>query len=60
MSKAGDDSRDDAEAPMDRLLRFGRALFAVRKDELEAGKNRRSLRQGEKKGDDQNEVPPDT
>jgi hypothetical protein len=34
MAKAADEPRNSDETPMDRFMRFGRALFAVPKDEL--------------------------
>ena len=34
MPKAADEPRNTGESPMDRMIRFGTALFAVRKDEL--------------------------
>jgi len=34
MPKSGEPPTPEGEAPMDRFMRFGRALFAVPKDEL--------------------------
>ena len=47
MPKSGEPPAPEGEAPMDRFLRFGRALFAVPKDELP--KRDRTERKGRKK-----------
>jgi hypothetical protein len=51
MSKAATDAGKGqaAEGPMDRMMRFGRALFAVRKDELPKRDGRPKPRPSKKK-----------
>lgn len=34
MAKAADEPRNTGDTPLDRMIRFGTALFAVKKDEL--------------------------
>ncbi|MDP9024801.1 MAG: hypothetical protein M3N13_05480 [Candidatus Eremiobacteraeota bacterium] len=34
MAKAADEPRDTGDTALDRMVRFGTALFAVKKDEL--------------------------
>jgi len=49
MAKAADEPRDPRETPMDRFLRFGTALFAVKKDELPKRDERAKAKRSRKK-----------
>jgi hypothetical protein len=46
---SGDDHPRGDETPLDRMIRFGRALFAVPKDELPKRNERAKLKRSRKK-----------
>jgi hypothetical protein len=48
MAKAADEPAIP-DSPMERMMRFGRALFAVRKDELPKREDRAKTKRGRKK-----------